>query len=202
MSNVEKSSSHGKLIAVIVAAAVVIALALLSAFVWPGWAIDRNGSHAQQTQAAKSQPTTPSIKSKDLPQDATALLKAMPDSVLNFARIEAAPSADWTSSSPLEEYTLTYSTGDDTKNVSLKVAQWPSGDGAKSQYDALAKALKGEDVAGGAVKVAGNATGDYVVKATGKKGKTATALWRNDSVVFQATGPKDSVQRFYQKFPL
>ncbi|WEV72067.1 hypothetical protein [Bifidobacterium sp. ESL0790] len=202
MSNVQKSSSHGKLIAVIVSAAVVIALVLLSAFVWPGWAMNHNGSRDQQAQSSKSQPTTPSIKAKDLPQDASALLKAMPDSVLNFARIDAGPSADWTSASPLEEYTLTYSTGDSAKNVSLKVAQWPSGDGANGQYDALVKALNGEDVASGDVKVSGNATGSYMVKTTDKKGKEATAIWRNDSVVFQATGPKDSVLRFYQKFPL
>ena len=44
MTNTENSSStqsHGKLIAVVVAAAVVIILAVLSAFVWPGWAIGR-----------------------------------------------------------------------------------------------------------------------------------------------------------------
>ena len=45
MTNSENSSttqSHGKLIAVVVAAAVVIILAVLSAFVWPGWAIQKN----------------------------------------------------------------------------------------------------------------------------------------------------------------
>lgn len=199
------SSSHGKLIAVVVAAAVVIAVTLLSAFVWPGWAMDKSASEGQKqqtTSSSKPVPTTPSIKAKELPQDATPLLKAMPDTVVNFARTEAAPSANWTSATPLEEYTLTYSTGDLAKDVTLVVAQWSSSDNAKTQYDTLSGALKGTDVASGDVKVSGNATGKYVVKTTDAKGKTATAIWQNDTVVFQATGPKDSIQRFYSKFPL
>ncbi|WEV68985.1 hypothetical protein OZX73_06870 [Bifidobacterium sp. ESL0775] len=204
MSSEQKSSSHGKLIAVVVAAAVVIALALLSAFVWPGWAMNKggNGEQKQQVAASKPAPTAPSIKAKDLPQDASPLLKAMPDSVLNFARTEAAPSANWTSATPLEEYTLTYSTGDLPKDVTLVVAQWSGSDSAKAQYDSLSGALKGTDLASGDVKVSGNATGKYVVKVTDTKSKAATAVWQNDTVVFQATGPKDSIQRFYSKFPL
>ncbi|WEV52612.1 hypothetical protein OZX74_02440 [Bifidobacterium sp. ESL0798] len=200
------SSSHGKLIAVVVAAAVVIVLALLSAFVWPGWAMNKGAGEEQKQQqittAAKPEPTTPSIKAKELPQDATPLLKAMPDTVVNFARTEAAPSANWTSASPLEEYTLTYSTGNIAKDVTLVVAQWSGNDTAKTQYDTLTDALKGTDLASGDVKVSGNATGKYVVKADSDKSKTATAVWQNDTVVFQATGPKASIQRFYSKFPL
>ena len=54
MSNTQGSSSHGKLIAVVVAAAVVIILAVLSAFVWPGWAIrhdDRSEEHTSELQS-------------------------------------------------------------------------------------------------------------------------------------------------------
>ena len=53
MTNSENSSttqSHGKLIAVVVAAAVVIILAVLSAFVWPGWAIQKNDGTSTTTQ--------------------------------------------------------------------------------------------------------------------------------------------------------
>ena len=46
MSDTQNSSSHGKLIAAVVAAALVVVLALISAFVWPGWALNKNG---QQT---------------------------------------------------------------------------------------------------------------------------------------------------------
>lgn len=205
MSNTRSSSQHGhgKLIAVIIAAALVIILALLSAFVWPGWALNKNADGAQTGKTQQTtQPTTPSIKATALPDNATELLKAMPDSVLNYARTKADASTTWNSASPLEEYTLTYSTGKKAADVTLVVAQWTTADPAKTQYDALAKGLTGKSVASGAVKVQGDTTGDYVVKTNADDAKKATALWRNDTVVFQVTGAKDAVQRFYQKFPL
>ncbi|NEG55958.1 hypothetical protein [Bifidobacterium platyrrhinorum] len=196
-------SSHGKLIAVVIAAALVIILALLSAFVWPGWALNKGGNASQGAGTQQTaEPTTPSIKATALPDNATELLKAMPDSVLNFARTKADASTTWNSATPLEEYTLTYSTGKKAADVTLVVAQWSESDPAKTQYDALAKAVTGKTIASGAVKVQGDATGDYVVKTDSGDAKKATALWRNDTVVFQATGSKASVQRFYQKFPL
>ncbi|TPF87043.1 hypothetical protein BW13_02000 [Bifidobacterium sp. UTCIF-37] len=200
-ARVPSSGSHARLFVVVVAAVVAIILAFLSAFVWPGWALNKDvAPKADQSQSAE--PTTPSIKAEALPSDATELLKAMPDSVLNFARTKAEDSTTWSSSSPLEEYTLTYSTGKKTENVTLVVAQWSTSTPAKTQYDALAKALGGKTIASGSVKVQGSSTGDYVVKGGAEDGAQATAVWRNDTVVFQATGAKSSVQRFYQKFPL
>ena len=86
MTNSENSSttqSHGKLIAVVVAAAVVIILAVLSAFVWPGWAIQKNDGTSTTTQNSQqktesSEPTKPTIDATALPDDASELLKAMP----------------------------------------------------------------------------------------------------------------------------
>lgn len=195
-------SSRGKLRVVVVAAAVIMILALLSAFVWPGWALNKDATTPKTNQTVASQPTTPSIKAKALPSDATELLKAMPDSVLNFARTDASSSSTWGSSSPLEEYTLVYSTGKKAENVTLIVAQWSTSTPAKTQYDTLAKALGGKTIASGSVKVKGDSTGDYVVRGGKEDTSQTTALWRNDTVVFQATGAKSSVQRFYQKFPL
>ena len=197
MTNSENSSttqSHGKLIAVVVAAAVVIILAVLSAFVWPGWAIQKNDGTSTTTQNSQqktesSEPTKPTIDATALPDDASELLKAMPGSVLNYA-------------SPLEEYTLTYSTGDAAKDVTLVAAQWSSADNAKTQYDALVAAQTGDESASGNVKVSGNVTGAYVVKADASNSKNAVAIWQNDTVVFQATGTKEAVDRFYQKFPM
>lgn len=84
MTNSENSSttqSHGKLIAVVVAAAVVIILAVLSAFVWPGWAIQKNDGTSTTTQNSQqktesSEPTKPTIDATALPDDASELLKA------------------------------------------------------------------------------------------------------------------------------
>lgn len=203
MSNTQGSSSHGKLIAVVVAAAVVIILAVLSAFVWPGWAVrDNEQSEDQQNEQVEQRPETPSIDAVALPEDASELLKAMPDSVLNFARTAAEASANWNGSTPLEEYTLTYSTGEAAEDVTLIVAQWSTADAAKPQYDALAGALTGEELGAGEVKVSGEAKGSYVVKADAADATKAVAVWQNDTAVFQATGVKESVLDFYMAFPL
>ena len=198
MTNTENSSStqsHGKLIAVVVAAAVVIILAVLSAFVWPGWAIKKDETSVQgkQQAAASAEPTKPTIEATALPDDATELLKAMPDSVLNYARTKAEASTTWTAATPLEEYTLTYSTGDKAKDVTLIIAQWSASDNAKTQYDALASAQTGDELAAGNVKVSGSTTGSYTVKVDALDDKNAVAIWQNDTVVFRATGAKAAV---------
>ena len=141
------------------------------------------------------------VKSQ-LPDDASELLKAMPDSVLNYARTKAGASETWKSASPLEEYTLTYSTGKSAKDVTVIVAQWSDSDTVKKQYDELAKNLTGKELKSGDVKVSGKSTGSYTVRADGEDGKTATALWKNDTAVFEVTGSKESVLRFYEPFPL
>ncbi len=204
MSNTQTSSSHGKLIVSVAAAVVVVVLALVSAFIWPGWALNGSAGTAQeqQSEVQGAEPTTPSIDAVALPDDASELLKAMPDSVLNFARTNADASVSWGDASPLEEYTLTYSTGTDGQEVTLVAAQWSQSDDAKTQYDALAAAMTGEELGSGNVKVSGETTGAYSVKTNPDDENKAVALWQNGTVVFQATGSVDSVQRFYQEFPL
>lgn len=197
-----QSPSHGKLIAVVVAAALVVVLALLSAFVWPGWALNKQETAQQAVSSQTKEPTKPSIDATALPDGATELLKAMPDSVLNFARTKADASGNWSGASPLEEYTLTYATGKDGQDVQLIVAQWSAADQAKAQYDALAGQMSGKELGSGNVKVSGDETGSYVAKTDPADENKAIAVWQNDTVVFQATGAKASVERFYQKFPL
>lgn len=208
MSNTQTSSSHGKLIVAVVAAALVVVLALVSAFIWPGWALNKGdeansqGITSQGASQDASEPTTPSIDAVALPDDASELLKAMPDSVLNFARTKADASTSWSGASPVEEYTLTYSTGKDGQEVTLEVAQWSQDEDAQSLYDNLTGAMTGKELGSGNVKVSGEATGAYSAKTDPNDETKAIAVWRNDTVVFQATGAKDSVQRFYQQFPL
>ena len=126
----------------------------------------------------------------------------MPDSVLNFARIKADEGTAWSSASPVEEYTLTYSTGKTAQDITLEAAQWSDANKAKTQYDTLAKALTGKELASGNVKVSGKNTGTYSVNLDNNDDSKAVAVWQNDTVVFYATGAKASVQRFYQQFPL
>ena len=201
MGEARNGSSRGKLIAVVVAAALVIVLALVSAFGWPGWALQKQEPESGKVQPA-SQPTKPSIDAEPLPGDATELLKAMPESVLNFARVKAGKSEAWKDASPLEEYALSYATGKDGQDVALTVAQWSGADAAKAQYAKLTGDLGGKTLASGGVKVSGESTGSYVVVQDDDDDTSATAVWQNATVVFQATGNKNQVQRFVQKFPL
>lgn len=186
---------------VIVCAAAAMVLAMLSAFVWPGWALNKP-QPAQSPRQQTVQPTKPSIEATALPDDATQLLKAMPDSVLNFARTKAEASDTWSEASPLEEYTLTYATGKKGHDVTLVVAQWSDSDAATKQYEALSKAMDGKELASGAVKVKGEQTGEYLIESVGNSSGKARAVWRNDTVVFRASGSTADVQRFVGKFPL
>jgi hypothetical protein len=203
MAQTQSTSSHRRLVAVVSAIAVVIILVLLSAFVWPRWAV-KSAVEADSTpsQSQTSKAATPTVSASALPTDASNLLKTMPDSVLTYARIKAAAATDWSSANPIEEYTLSYSTGDSAKDVTLKVAQWSTADEAKKQYDALAATLTGDELASGNVKVSGSTTGTYVVKTDAADAKKASALWQNSTVVLQASGEKAAVQEFYKQFPL
>ncbi|MDK7259556.1 hypothetical protein HXT25_04275 [Gardnerella sp. DNF00476] len=194
------SASHNNLRKVLIVAVIVVVLAIVSAFIWPGWALNRQQPQSAKTQVSSAK--TPSIKSKDLPSTSTALLRSMPDSVLDFARVDACPSAKWSSASPLEEYTVRYSTGESGSDVSVVVAQWSSRDLANKQYELLTDALAGSDIASGKIQVAGKATGSYVLKADDNSKTKASAIWQNDTVVFEVTGLKQSVERFYKQFPM
>lgn len=52
------------------------------------------------------------------------------------------------------------------------------------------------------MKVNGDVTGNYEVKTAESDDTQATAVWRNDTVVFSVTGTKNSVVSVYQLFPL
>lgn len=209
MAQYQSAKSHRMLLTVIWAIAAIIILVLLSAFVWPQWAIRNTSdttatqsSSASQSTSATPTPTAPTISASALPSDATTLLKTMPDSVRNYARVQTNTATTWSSSSPIEEYTVVYSTGDSAKNITLTVAQWSTSDDAKQQYDTVAATLTGDEIASGNVKVSGSATGAYVVKSDTSNEKDATALWQNSTVLIQAHGEKEAVKNFYQKFPL
>lgn len=202
-SATKKKKGHGGLIVVIVCAIIAVAV-LVTAFVWPGWAVKQT----QQSSAVSSQSdanrevTAPKTSVTALPTNATTLEKAMPDAVGAYARKTMSDSSNWASSSPLEEHTVVYSTGDAAKDVTLVFAQWTKADSAKAQYDALAAKLDGSRIASGTVKVSGTAVGDYIVVTQKSDSKKATALWRNDTCVFQVTGATSSVKEFYKQFPM
>ncbi|PNP89566.1 hypothetical protein HXT27_03470 [Gardnerella sp. DNF00502] len=200
-SNSNSSShSHRGLFIVLASAGLVVVLAFLSAFVWPGWALNHSdNTHSKHVATA---PKTPSIQAKKLPTNASALLKAMPDSVLDFARVDASASAIWNNASPLEEYTLKYSTGENGDDVSVIVAQWPTKDSSTKQYEALVSGLKGDDLATGKIQVSSKTVGSYIVRSSEEDKNHATVIWQNDTAVFQVSGAKQAVERFYRSFPM
>ena len=62
--------------------------------------------------------------------------------------------------------------------------------------------MTGKELGSCNVKVSGKTTGAYSAKADPDDDTKAVAVWRNDTVVFYATGAKNDIQRFYQQFPL
>lgn len=186
-------------IAVIVVA-VVIVLSLVAAFIWPGWAIR---STENTPLEVTSNTASPSVSASALPDSATTLLKSMPDSVSNFARISAESATTWQSTEPLEEYTVVYSNGTKADNVTITVAQWSDSTNAATQYDTLTKAITGESIASGNIKVDGEKTGEYVVAyASATDTNNAVAYWYNDSVLFAASGATDAVTTVFEYFPM
>ncbi len=198
-------NGHKAAAGVIIGAVVLVVVALLTAFVWPGWAnrlMPGAVQETSQTTGTKTKKKTGSATPVPLASDATTLLKAMPDEVGSFARQTVSDTSEWKDASPIEEHSITYSTGsNDDGTVTLLVAQWASGDDAEKQYQSVLSMLKGKRIAAGAVKVSGQQTGSYELHDTSKANQVV-ALWRNDTCLFQVTGPTDAVEDFYKSFPL
>lgn len=196
----QTSSTAHKARIVVFAAAAIVVLAILSAFAWPGWAVRHVPEPMDVPTAVAS--AKPTIDAKALPANASELLKAMPEHVSNFARTDAQATDEWDVSSPLEEYRLVYSTGDEAKDVQVVVGQWASEEEALTQYNALTKLLEGDEIAAGSVKVNGANTGAYVVNADKGDDAKEVAVWRNDTVCVRLSGPKSSVDTVFKLFPL
>lgn len=191
---------------VIVGTVVAVVIALFTAFVWPGWAARLTPgivtSSSQSGSSAKKKQEKPAVQPTPLASDATALLKAMPDEVGAYARQTVSDTSEWKSASPIEEHSITYSTGrGDNGNVTLLVAQWANGSDAQKQYESVLSTLTGKKLASGAVKVSGQQTGSYELHDTSSANQVV-ALWRNDTCLFRVTGPTAAVEDFYRDFPL
>ena len=196
----QTSSTARKARIVVFAAAAIVVLAIISAFAWPGWAVRHVPQPMDVPTAVAS--ASPTIDAKALPANASELLKAMPEHVSDLARTDAQVTDEWDASSPLEEYRLTYSTGDEAKDVQVVIGQWTSEQEAVSQYNALTKVLDGDEIAAGNVKVNGANTGAYVVNADKGDDAKAVAVWRNDTVCVRISGSKTSVETVFKLFPL
>ena len=181
------------------AALVVVALVLLTAFVWPGFA--RQEPEPQVTVSAP--PPTPTIEPTGRPENQTAFLAALPDTVLQLAVRAVRASPAWVDErGAIEAWDVRYADGDgaQAKTVTLVGGQWEDGEVAAEAFDALVGDA-GEPTSTGDVTVEGESAGTYAVTPGAEEGQSVVT-WRNGTAVFQATGPSALVEDFYSAFPL
>lgn len=185
------------------ALAVVLLVALVTAFVWPGFARPDDPLPAATVTAP---PPTPTVEPTGRPEHQTAFLTALPDTTLQLALRVVEPHPAWEDESDaVEAWALTYADGPDpeatgTVVVQVVAGQWADADGAGRQLDRLL-ADAGAPTISGDVTVGGDPAGTYAVTPGPEEG-ASVVTWRNGTVVLQATGPADVVEDFYTAFPL
>jgi hypothetical protein len=181
------------------AGALVVAVAALTAFVWPGFALPE--AVPAPTVTVTAPPPTPTISPAERTGEQTALTTALPDTVLQFAVVSIENLPQWQDEhQAVESWTVTYADaeGADAMKIVLEVGQWSDDAAATSFADAQVKAA-GEPTKDGDVVVDGEAVGTYALV---PDGDVAVLWWRNGTVVFRAQGPADQIEAFYQSFPL
>lgn len=206
MEKTLRNRSHRNRITVSIVAIVLILAAVITAFLWPGWALKKNGGvdniiHTSSSASGSQTVASPTISASPLPSNASELVKTvLPATVGAYARQSIKPTTAWESSQPIEEYVVTYSTGDKSKDITVTLAQWSTDDYALKQYQTVTNELKGKQLAQGNVSVKGAQTGSYVVKEESGNSSQAVVVEQNSSVLFQITGPKDQLTDFFNKF--
>lgn len=178
----------------------VLAIVLLTAFVWPGFARPEPETPPVTVTAP---PPTPTIAATGRPENQTAFLAALPDTILQLAVREVGEHPEWVGDrSAIEAWAVRYADGDgaDAETVTLVAGQWEEEDTAAEAFDALL-ADAGEPTSTGDVTVEGEATGTYAVTPGAEEGQSVVT-WRNGTAVFRATGPSALVEDFYTAFPL
>ena len=194
-----RSRSHRNRLIVSLIAILLIVAAVVTAFLWPGWALKKKGGMPTNQVATTSANATPTIPPQPLPSNASALVKAvLPDSSGTYSRQSVTVTQVWESSQPIEEYVATYSNG--VKGQEMTVAQWSTSDYALKQYQAISGQLTGKQIATGNVVVNGSQTGSYTVHEDAKDPSRAVAVEQNATALFQMTGPKDRMTDFFAKY--
>ena len=180
------------------AGVLVVVIALLTAFLWPGFAVP--APLPTPTTTVTAPVPTPTISPAARTGEQTALSKAIPDAVLASVQQKIQNLPAWQNDhKAIESWTVTYAdgTGAGATTITLQVGQWASTDAASSFYDAQVKAA-GTPASSGPVQVAGKDAGKYaLIPADGG----ASVWWRNGTVVLHAQGPQDAVKAFYSAFP-
>ncbi|WP_163540753.1 hypothetical protein [Occultella kanbiaonis] len=129
----------------------------------------------------------------------TALLAALPDTVLGYAVSAQVADEAMVTAGAVEGWQLTYTGADG--DVTVRVGQWGSAEEVAAALPAVA-ALDGADVVeDGQVDVAGAAAGTFQILETADG--VGRAVWTNGTVGFVVDGPDaDSVRAVYLAYPL
>ena len=185
------------------AAAFVGAVALLTAFVVPGFAFP----NVPPPPAPVSWPTAPTIEPLERTGEVTALTQALPDSVFHLAQRGIENYDQWQSENrALESWAVLYAASEDpgAASVALTVGQWAEESAATSFAEAQMRAA-GAPTRTGDVRVGTSVVGTFSIFNTGPgagPGARTVIWWRNGTVVLRAEGPANLVTDFYTAFPL
>ncbi|PFG42090.1 hypothetical protein ATJ88_0740 [Isoptericola jiangsuensis] len=179
------------------AAVAIVAVALVTALVWPGFA--RQADPLPEVTVT-APPPTPTAEAEPLPEGPTEFLTSLPETVLQLVRLDVAEDGDRVDETgAVEAWTVVYGDGSGTQ-VDLAAGQWADDDAASEVHDVLLQAA-GEPTISGDVTVGDEVVGTYAVTPGGTAG-TSVVTWRNGTAVFRATGPDQLVQDFYESFPM
>ncbi|MFP3714126.1 hypothetical protein [Puerhibacterium sp. TATVAM-FAB25] len=181
------------------AGGVVVAVALLTALVWPGFALPAEPAPAATVTAP---PPSPTVSPAAREGEQTELTDALPDTVLQYAQRGFAESTTWGAQDDVvEAWEITYAdgAGAGAVEITVQVGQWADEPAAEG-FAAAWLEDAGEPAEEGEVTVGDEVTGAYAV-VPGADG-AATVMWRNGTVVITATGPADAVEDLYSAYPL
>lgn len=181
------------------AGALVLAIALVTAFLWPGFAVPEPLPTPTITETAP--PPEPTIDPVARAGEQTDLTHAVPQTAREFVEQSFANYPTWQDENKaIESWTFTYADaeGADATTITLVVGQWADADAAKSFHDAQVRAA-GSTIRDGQVKVGSDVVGTYAISGTAD---AAVMWWRNGTVVMRAEGPQEALETFYTHFPL
>jgi len=181
------------------AGALVLLVALATAFLWPGFAVPE--PLPTPTTTVTAEPPAPTLEPAPRTGEQTDLTGAVPDVAREFVQRAFAHHAAWEEEhGALESWTFTFADveGADARTITLLVGQWPDADQARSFHESQVRAA-GSTVRDGEVTVGGEVVGTYALSGTADD---AVLWWRNGTVVLRAEGPQEALEVFYTAFPL
>jgi hypothetical protein len=188
--------------------ALVLGIGALTAFVWPGYA---NPAPPQPTPTVTVTAAPPAPTAAPAPRegDQTALVAALPDTVLGWvqagisAQQGTAPGPSWQNDYyAVEAWTVNYIDGlsDSGRHITVQVGQWATGDDAGNIYRRLATAPGANSINHGDVHVGSDVVGTYSLYDLGEG--LGEIIWRNGTVVIKAQGPLEDLPDFFTAYRL